>query len=142
MEPTPWAYTRACHFFDTAAAMGWDAVHGGLVYCNAPDAGAACAPCDSDKYKWVQAEGVTAAALCAAAAAAAGDARRAAHYWDWYDRLWAYCWRHFVDHRHGAWYRILSADNVKYGDDKSPPGKVDYHNIGGCFDCLAALPPA
>ncbi len=49
---------------------------------------------------------------------------------------WAYSWRHFVDHRHGAWYRILDADNRKYSDEKSPAGKVDYHTMGACYEVL------
>jgi mannose/cellobiose epimerase-like protein (N-acyl-D-glucosamine 2-epimerase family) len=27
----------------------------------------------------------------------------AAAYDDWYGKLWAYAWLHFVDHRYGAW---------------------------------------
>ncbi len=41
-----------------------------------------------------------------------------------------------VDHKHGAWYRILTADNRKYSDEKSPAGKVDYHTMGACYDIL------
>jgi len=62
-----------------------------------------------------------------------------AHYWGWYDRLWHYAWAHFVDHRYGAWYRVLAADNSKITDEKSPAGKVDYHDMGACYDVLAAL---
>ena len=60
-------------------------------------------------------------------------------YWDWYDRIWAYAWQHFVDHEHGAWYRILGPDNRKLSDEKSPAGKTDYHTMGACQDVLAAL---
>ena len=55
------------------------------------------------------------------------------------DRIWAYAWTHFVDHAHGAWYRILAPDNAKVTDLKSPAGKVDYHDMGACHDVLAAL---
>ena len=106
----------------------WDAQHGGLFYGFAPDGRV----CDTDKYFWVQAESFAAAARLAQAT---GEAR----YWSDYDRLWAYAWAHFVDHEHGAWWRILSADNRKYSDEKSPAGKVDYHTIGACFDVLEAL---
>ena len=88
--------------------------------------------CDGDKYFWVQAESIAAAALLAVRS---GDAA----YWDWYDRLWAYSWRHFVDHDNGAWYRILTRDNRKYSDEKSPAGKVDYHTMGACYDVLDTL---
>ena len=52
--------------------------------------------CDDGKYHWVQAESLAAAAVLAVRT---GDPR----YWQWYDRIWAYCWTHFVDHEHGAW---------------------------------------
>ena len=38
-----------------------------------------------------------------------------------------------------AWYRILDRDNRKYGDDKSPAGKTDYHTMGACHDVLQLL---
>jgi mannose/cellobiose epimerase-like protein (N-acyl-D-glucosamine 2-epimerase family) len=88
--------------------------------------------CDDDKYFWVQAETLAAAALLAART---GEAA----YWSRYDLLWAYCWEHFVDHRHGAWYRILTRDNRKYSDEKSPAGKVDYHTMGACWEVLNVL---
>jgi mannose/cellobiose epimerase-like protein (N-acyl-D-glucosamine 2-epimerase family) len=71
-----------------------------------------------------------------AAAALLGARTGDAAYWSRYDRLWAYCWEHFVDHRHGAWYRLLTRDNRKYSDEKSPAGKVDYHTMGACWEAL------
>jgi mannose/cellobiose epimerase-like protein (N-acyl-D-glucosamine 2-epimerase family) len=44
-----------------------------------------------------------------------------------------------VDHRHGAWFRILEPNNVKTTDEKSPAGKVDYHTTGACWAILPAL---
>jgi mannose/cellobiose epimerase-like protein (N-acyl-D-glucosamine 2-epimerase family) len=44
-----------------------------------------------------------------------------------------------VDHTHGAWYRILRANNSKISNEKSPAGKVDYHTMGACYDVLDAL---
>ena len=123
-----WIVPRARHFFDTAMARGWDTAHGGLVYGFGPDG----AVCDADKYFWVQAESFAAAALLALRS---GDAA----YWDWYDRIWAYAWQHFVDHEHGAWYRILGPDNRKLTDEKSPAGKTDYHTMGACYDVLRGL---
>jgi hypothetical protein len=87
---------------------------------------------DGDKYHWVQAETLAAAAALAQRTGEGG-------YWDWYDRIWAYAWRHFVDHDHGAWYRILGPDNRKLTDEKSPAGKVDYHNLGACHEVLDTL---
>jgi glucose-6-phosphate isomerase len=80
----------------------------------------------------VQAESLAAAALLA---------HRTAQpvYWDWYQRIWSYCWAHFVDHRQGAWFRILTNDNFNLTREKSPAGKVDYHDIGACYDVWREL---
>jgi mannose/cellobiose epimerase-like protein (N-acyl-D-glucosamine 2-epimerase family) len=123
-----WLLPRARHFFDTAMQRGWDATHGGLVYGFAPDGSV----CDADKYFWVQAESFAAAALLAIRT---GEPS----YWQWYERLWAYAWQHFVDHEHGAWYRLLAPDNAKVSDEKSPAGKTDYHTMGACYDVLRGL---
>ena len=126
--PADWLLPKARHFFDTAMQRGWDPAHGGLVYGFGPDGEV----CDGDKYFWVQAESFAAAAWLAVRT---GETR----YWEWYDRIWAYSWEHFVDHQHGAWYRILSPDNRKLTDEKSPAGKTDYHTMGACYDVLRAL---
>jgi mannose/cellobiose epimerase-like protein (N-acyl-D-glucosamine 2-epimerase family) len=135
-----WLVTTAQRLFDSALEHSWDAQRGGMFYgfafeglrhAASGDAKAEGAAyiCDDDKYFWVQAESMAAAALLA---------RRtgSSKYWEWYDKLWAYSWRHFIDHQHGAWYRILDADNRKYSDDKSPAGKVDYHTMGACYEVL------
>jgi mannose/cellobiose epimerase-like protein (N-acyl-D-glucosamine 2-epimerase family) len=127
-EEADWLLPRAQTLFDTAVARAWDPEFGGLCYGFAPDGRV----CDDDKYFWVQAESLAAAARLGVRS---GDAR----YWDWYDRLWAYAWQHFVDHRYGAWYRILDRHNRKYSDEKSPAGKTDYHTMGACYDVLALL---
>ena len=119
---------RARHLFDTAVARAWDPEFGGLCYGFDPDGRV----CDDDKYFWVQAESLAAAARLAVRS---GDAR----YCDWYEWIWAYSWQHFVDHAHGAWYRILDRRNLKYGDEKSPAGKTDYHTMGACYDVLTLL---
>jgi len=124
-----WLLPVARHFFDTAVTRAWDAEHGGLFYGFGPDGDI----CDSDKYFWVQAESMAAAAVLAVRT---GEDR----YWTWYDRLWTYSWEHFVDHEHGAWYRILNARNQKYSDEKSPAGKTDYHTLGACWEVLKVLP--
>lgn len=123
-----WLLPTAQRFFEVAMHNGWDRVHGGLVYGFAPGGKV----CDADKYFWVQAESLAAAAWLAQRT---GDAS----YWRWYDQLWAYAWAHMIDHRHGAWYRILTPDNRPYSDEKSPAGKTDYHTLGACWDVLRAL---
>jgi len=126
-----WLVPTAMHLFDTAVARAWDNERGGLYYGFDPQGRV----CDDDKYFWVQAESLAAAALLAART---GDAA----YWQTYERLWGYSWAHFVDHRYGAWYRILDADNRKYSDEKSPAGKTDYHTMGACYEVLNAVRPA
>lgn len=128
---------RARALFAAAVEHGWDRKHGGLVYgfAGAHDAAGSdgkFAIYDADKYFWVQAESIAAAAALAMRTNEGG-------YWDWYDRIWAYSWAHMIDHQHGAWYRILSPDNKKLTDEKSPAGKVDYHTMGACYEALDAL---
>lgn len=123
-----WLVPTARHLFDVAVARSWDDARGGLYYGFAPDGSV----CDDDKYFWVQAESLATAALLGART---GDDL----YWQWYDKLWTYAWNHMVDHRYGAWYRILDADNRKYDDEKSPAGKTDYHTMGACYEVMRLL---
>lgn len=123
-----WLLPTAMHLFDTALARAWDNDHDGICYGFAPDGRV----CDDDKYFWVQAESLAAAALLHARTGLAV-------YDDWYGKLWAYAWQHFVDHRYGAWYRILTRDNRKVDDEKSPAGKTDYHTMGACHEVLALI---
>ncbi len=126
--PANWHIPKAIALFQAAVHAGWDAEHGGLHYGFGPDGRI----CDGDKYHWVQAESLAAAALLALHT-------RQSDYWQWYQRIWAYCWQHFVDHQHGAWFRVLDPCNRNHTREKSPAGKVDYHNIGACFDVLHAM---
>ena len=141
----PWLAPMARHLFDTALARSWDTERGGMYSGFAPEVrrqpGMDGAPitgdsfvCDDDKYFWVQAESLAAAALLAARF----DDQE---YWDWYEHLWAYAWAHMVDHQHGAWFRILDADNRKYSDEKSPAGKTDYHTMGAAYEVMNLLRP-
>jgi len=126
--PAEWHLERAKALFDTAVAKAWDDEYGGLYYGFAPDGSI----CDDDKYFWVQAESLAAAARLAARTGKSV-------YWNWYERLWDYAWEHLIDHRYGAWYRILDRRNQKYDDKKSPVGKTDYHTMGACYDVLEVL---
>ena len=123
-----WLVSRAQALFDAGLRNAWDHQHGGIHYGFSPDG----TICDSDKYFWVQAESLAAASLLA-------DRTGHMKYWDWYDRLWSYSWRHFVDQRHGAWFRILTADKRKISDEKSPAGKTDYHTMGACYEVLRVV---
>jgi mannose/cellobiose epimerase-like protein (N-acyl-D-glucosamine 2-epimerase family) len=126
--PSDWLAPRAQELFDTALAKAWDHEHTGIFYGFGPQDEI----CDSDKYFWVQAESLAAAAVLATRT---GDEK----YWLWYDKIWTYSWTYFVDHQYGAWYRILKGDNSKITDEKSPAGKVDYHTMGACYEVLLTL---
>jgi mannose/cellobiose epimerase-like protein (N-acyl-D-glucosamine 2-epimerase family) len=132
ISPEEWYIGRAIEFFKLAVKYGWDEINEGMIYSFEPSSGAF--PCDKDKYKWVQAE-----TFATAANLVLFDPKNANFYWDWYDRVWKYAWRVFIDHEKGGWYRILNEKNEKYDDLKSPPGKVDYHSIGACVSCLAVF---
>ncbi|HSW13783.1 MAG TPA: AGE family epimerase/isomerase, partial [Solimonas sp.] len=127
-QPSDWRLPRARELFDRALQSSWDSEHGGMIY------GVDCEeqPYDRDKYFWVQAESIATAALLA-------DRSQDPEYWRWYERLWSYSWRHFVDHRYGAWFRILDPDNSRVTDEKSPAGKTDYHTMGACYEVLQVL---
>ncbi len=127
-ESSGWLLPRARSLFDTTVTQAWDNTHGGLCY--GVDLNGQV--CDSDKYFWVQAESIAAAAVLALRT---GESV----YWGWYDKIWRYSWRHMVDHEHGAWFRILAENNHKLSDEKSPAGKTDYHTMGACYEVLQAL---
>jgi mannose/cellobiose epimerase-like protein (N-acyl-D-glucosamine 2-epimerase family) len=123
-----WLVPTARHLFDAALAHAWDKEFGGIAYGFAPTGEV----CDDDKYFWVQAESLAAAALLS-------ERTGEAQYDEWYQRIWAYSWEHMVDHHYGAWYRILTRDNKKYDDEKSPAGKTDYHTMGAAYEAMAAV---
>ena len=127
-QPKPWLVTTAKILFDQALEKAWDHEHGGICYGFSPTGEI----CDTDKYFWVQAESIAAAALLAEKT---GEQR----YWDWYEKLWGYAWEHFVDHENGAWYRILTRKNSTYNELKSPAGKTDYHTMGACYEVINSL---
>ena len=125
----PALITRATELFDSAFASAWDTTYSGLVYGVDPNGKI----CDDDKYFWVQAESITAAAMLYQET---NDEKYRMHY----QQLWEYGWEHFVDHEFGAWHRLLDRDNKMKDDRKSIAGaKCDYHTLGMCFDILQSL---
>ncbi|TBR45035.1 AGE family epimerase/isomerase [Marinomonas agarivorans] len=127
-SPKPWLVETAKALFDNAWSKAWDHTNKGLYYGYAPDNQI----CDDDKYFWVQAESFAAAAWLAKVT---GEEK----YWGIYEQIWSYAWDHMIDHKYGAWYRILTADNHAYDDCKSPAGKTDYHTMGACYEVLSLL---
>ena len=124
-RPEVWQLERAKELFNVSLDIAWDNENGGIFYGFSPKRDI----CDNDKYFWVQAESFAAAALLA-------DATNEKIYYDWYEKIWKYSWTHMVDHKYGAWFRILTHKNKKYDDKKSPAGKTDYHTMGACYEVL------
>lgn len=125
-KPEKWMTERATYLFNEAVQRCWDEQNGGLFYGHAPDGSI----CDDDKYFWVQAETLAAAALL-------GAETNEEKYWQWYTKIWEYCWAHMIDHKHGAWFRVLTADNRTYSNEKSAAGaKCDYHTQGAIWEII------
>lgn len=116
---------RAQQLHDAAYRYGWDAKNGGLIYGFAPD----YSPCDTDKYFWVQAESM-------ASAWRLWRVTQDPQYLQQYTSTWQWSWTHLVDHRYGAWFRIVDAQGQKLEETKSPAGKTDYHTMGACWDIM------
>lgn len=128
-RPEPWMIERGKFLFDEALEVAWDEKSGGIYYGFGPDGKI----CDDEKYFWVQCETTSA---CARLKQVTGDPQ----YDNWYQKIWKYSWEHMIDHKYGAWYRVLSANNQKLSDEKSSAGaKCDYHTIGACWDILRVI---
>jgi len=127
--PEAWLVERAIFLHNSAYDLAWDAEFGGLIYGFDPTN----KWCDDEKYFWVQAESFASAALLYAQT-------KEQKYLDQYNAIWQYCDQHFVDHVYGAWFRVLSRDNVKNSNEKSSAGaKCDYHTLGACLEVLRTL---
>ena len=124
-RPADWLIPKAESLFNTAMDKAHAPETGAINYAFAPDG----TILDTDQYYWVFAETFAAAALLARVTGKG-------EYWDWYDRVWAYADKHFVDHKHGGWYRILDCAGRKYSNQKSPASKTDYHPLAACFEVL------
>ena len=128
-RPESWQVDAAQTLFDRAYDIAWDNENGGLIYGFAPNGNW----CDTDKYFWVQAESFAAAAMLY-------HVTNEARYLERYNSLWNYSWEHMVDHKYGAWYRLLDQQNNAYNNEKSAAGaKCDYHTLGACFEVLRTL---
>lgn len=82
-----WMSHRARELFAAAVEHGWDRSHHGLVAAFGHDDHGRVVVLDPHRPLWVQAETIAAAAVL-------GERFGDGGYWSWYDRLWAYCWRH------------------------------------------------
>lgn len=133
LRPESWMVQRATELFDAAMKYGWDNENRGICYGFSPEGNV----CDGDKYFWVQAESMAAAAHLATYVNFTKTTQD--KYWNWYQKIWQYSWDHMIDHKYGAWFCTLTKDNQKYNDIKSPTGKTDYHTMGACYEILSLL---
>lgn len=127
-RPADWLIPKAEFLFGAALGRAWDPTTGAINYTFGPDG----AIIDTDQYYWVFSETFAAAALLA-------QATGKDEYRTWYNRVWTYADRYFVDHDHGAWYRILDKSGQRYSDEKSPASKTDYHPLAACYETLQAM---
>jgi mannose/cellobiose epimerase-like protein (N-acyl-D-glucosamine 2-epimerase family) len=127
--PADWLVNKAEFLFQQTFDKGWDEQFGGLIYGFNPRG--VC--CDGDKYFWVQAESFAAAALLY-------KITGKSIYLERYEQLWEYSWEHLIDHKYGAWYRVLKQNNERYSNEKSAAGaKCDYHTLGACLAVLTTF---
>lgn len=126
IRPKKWYLNRAISLYTQAMQHGRDNELGGIVYGFAPD-GTVCA---REKYYWVHSE-TTATAW--RLYSRTGDE----NYRQDYNDVWRYAWDNLIDHKHGAWFRVLTPEGKKIDNQKSPPGKTDYHTFGVCWDILS-----
>lgn len=126
ISPKDWLLARAQELFDQALLNAWDTQNKGISYGFDLNNKV----CDGDKYFWVQAESFAAAGYLYAYT-------KNDKYLNWYIKIWQYSWEHMVDHKFGAWFRILTNDNQKMEVNKSPIGKTDYHTMGACYDVIS-----
>ena len=120
-----WLEAKAKYLFDISIKHAWDNEYGGLAYNFNPNGEI----CDYDKIFWTNCESIGSAAMLAMVT-------KEDKYWDIYDKLWKYCWKYFVDHKHGSWYRRCNRKFEKYFKEKTLRAKCidpDYHILGG-FD--------
>jgi mannose/cellobiose epimerase-like protein (N-acyl-D-glucosamine 2-epimerase family) len=128
-QQVDWLVPQAEKLFNAGMKHAWDDKHGGLLYGFAPDG----TICDDEKYFWVHAEALAAAALLA-------KATNNQRYWDDYQRLWQYSWPAFCENEHKPWWRLLSREGKVLDKNIASPGaKIDYHTIGACLEILNVL---
>jgi sulfoquinovose isomerase len=109
-----WLPEAAAALFDRAVEDGWEP-HGGFVYTTRQDGRAVV----RDRFHWVVAEAIGAAAALHAATANP-------RYEDWYRTFWDFAAAHLRDRRHGGWCSELDEDNRPAA--RTWPGKPDtYH---------------
>jgi mannose/cellobiose epimerase-like protein (N-acyl-D-glucosamine 2-epimerase family) len=123
-----WFLPKARALFDLAVETGWQNRHGGFVYTLAPDG----SPAVEDRYGWVVAEGIGAAARLAAATDGDEDEGATARYRGWHDRLWAHADERFRA-PFGGWYERTTPEGEPIVTAGGPAVEPGYHPIGACL---------
>jgi mannose/cellobiose epimerase-like protein (N-acyl-D-glucosamine 2-epimerase family) len=125
-----WLVESARQLFDRATSVGWDEVHGGIIYTSDFDG----TPVNDDHYWWPVAEAIATSAVLASITGDRSYAR-------WYRVFWDFAGTYLIDHRRGGWYAQLDATNER----KSGPwyGKPDlYHVLQACIIPATPLSPS
>lgn len=122
-----WLLETAEYLFTKAIEYSWDYKKGGMVYA----VGVNKEIIDSDNHFWTHCEAISAAA---ALALRTGKTE----YWKYYDMLWDFSDRYFVDHKNGGpWFRIIDNESKKpLSNIKLVPYITGYHTIGMCHDII------
>ena len=123
-----WFVDASESLFGRGVDVGWDRVHGGLVYTVDWNG----APANPDHYWWPIAEGIATSSYLLRVTGGGG-------YEGWYRTFWDYAATHLIDHERGGWYPQLDPTNRR----KVHPwyGKPDiYHSLQACL--LPILPVA
>lgn len=113
-----WLLPDARAMFERATVDGWEP-NGGMVYTTGYDG----RPVVRDRFHWVIAEGIGAAA---ALHAVTGEAS----YDDWQRRFWDFAERHLVDRERGGWRHELDAANR--------PAAVTWHGKPDAYHAVQA----
>ena len=98
-DPPAWLLEAARGLFARALGDGWREPPGGIVYTTDLEG----APVAADRFHWVVAEAIAAAAVLHAATGDEGDA-------DWHRRLLAFAREHLADPARGSWHHELDEE--------------------------------
>ena len=120
-----WLLDKAICLFNISIENSWDHKNDGVFYTFDRNKNIL----DTDKYYWVHAEMLAAAA---GLYALEGNEK----YINWYNKCWQYVISNLSDEKYGGWFRVLNKENKKYDNYKSPPAKTDYHPIAACNEIL------
>jgi mannose/cellobiose epimerase-like protein (N-acyl-D-glucosamine 2-epimerase family) len=127
-DPPAWLLPAARGLFERALADGWEEPAGGIVYTTGLDG----RPVVRDRFHWVVAEAIGAAAVLHAATGEPGYRR-------WQERLLAYARTRLADGERGSWHHELDPENRPAA--RTWQGKPDvYHALQALL--LGRLPLA